>query len=634
MALITLRNVQLGFGGPVLLDGIDLRIGTGERVCLIGRNGSGKSTLMKVIAGELVPDGGEVSVQQGARIARLTQEVPEDLLGTVYDVVAGGLGEIAGLLRRYHQCSVGLGEDAGQKQLIELERIQHELEAVDGWQIEQRVESVISRLSLPADTAFPELSGGVKRRVLLARALVTEPALLLLDEPTNHLDIDAIEWLEQFLSGYGGALLFVTHDRMFLRRLANRIVELDRGRLSDWPGDFDNYLRRKEEALQVEERENRQFDKKLAQEEAWIRQGIKARRTRNEGRVRALQALRQERGLRREQQGRAKLQIQAAEKSGKLVVTAEHIDYSWADKPVIRDFSTTILRGDKVGIIGPNGVGKTTLLNLLLGRLEPDHGKLTPGTRVEVAYFDQLRGELEDGKSVRDNLGSGSDRVEVGGQSKHVIGYLQDFLFSPEQANSPVRTLSGGERNRLLLAKLFARPANVLVMDEPTNDLDVETLEMLEDRLVDYEGTLLLVSHDRAFLNNVVTSTLAFEGEGRVNEYIGGYDDWLRQREPLAHRETWRAGKKDGRQPAGRAEKRPVQKLSYRDRKELDSLPARIEKLEQERESLQQQMQDPAFYKQDKERISGVRVRLDELQAELDEAYRRWEVLEDQACGS
>ena len=350
--------------------------------------------------------------------------------------------------------------------------------------------------------------------------------------------------------------------------------------------------------------------------------------------MRALQALRQERGLRREQQGRAKLQIQAAEKSGKLVVTAEHIDYSWADKPVIRDFSTTILRGDKVGIIGPNGVGKTTLLNLLLGRLEPDHGKLTPGTRVEVAYFDQLRGELEDGKSVRDNLGSGSDRVEVGGQSKHVIGYLQDFLFSPEQANSPVRTLSGGERNRLLLAKLFAKPANVLVMDEPTNDLDVETLEMLEERLVDYEGTLLLVSHDRAFLNNVVTSTLAFEGEGRVNEYIGGYDDWLRQREPLAHRETWRSGKNDGRQPAGRAEKRPVQKLSYRDRKELDSLPARIEKLEQERESLQQQMQDPAFYKQDKERISGVRVRLDELQAELDEAYRRWEVLEDQACGS
>jgi ATP-binding cassette subfamily F protein uup len=626
MPLITLRNIQLGFGGFPLLDRLNLSIERGERLCLLGRNGAGKSSLMKLIAGELPADDGERVVEKGARIVRLTQEVPQGISGSVFDVVANGLGKVGEHVREYHRLSLALANDHSPRLLEQFSRVQQELEAADGWQIEQRVETVISRLGLDADLEFSELSGGLKRRVLLAQALVLAPDLLLLDEPTNHLDIASIEWLEEFMLGYAGTLLFVTHDRMFLRRLATRIIELDRGALTDWPGDYDNFLRRKEERLHAEEQENQRFDKRLAQEEVWIRQGIKARRTRNEGRVRALKSMREERRQRREQVGKVKMALQGAEKSGKLVVEAEGVNYAWGDKPVIRDFSTTILRGDKIGIIGPNGSGKSTLLGLLLGKLQPNSGSIRFGTRLEVAYFDQLRAALDEGKSVRDNVGEGSDKVEINGQPKHIIGYLQDFLFTPDRANTPVRALSGGERNRLLLAKLFTKPCNVLVMDEPTNDLDAETLDLLEELLLDYQGTLLLVSHDRAFLNNVVSSTLVFEGDGRVNEYVGGYDDYLQQRRPP---ET--AGRREDR-PAPAAEvarpKPAPKKLSYKDQRELELLPKRIEQLDAELESVQTRMADPGFYLGDGDEIANAKQRMAEIEQELAAAYRRWEELE------
>jgi ATP-binding cassette subfamily F protein uup len=630
MPLITLRNIQLGFGGPPLLDGLDLTIDRGERVCLLGRNGAGKSSLMKLIAGELQADDGERVVEKGVRIMRLTQEVPEGLEGSVFDVVSGGLGEVGELVREYHRVSLALAGDTDPKLLERLDRIQHQLEAADGWQVEQQVETVISRLGLDADLEFTELSGGLKRRVLLARALVLAPDLLLLDEPTNHLDIASIEWLEEFMLNYAGTLLFVTHDRMFLRRLATRIIELDRGQLTDWPGDYDNFLRRKEERLHAEELENERFDKKLAQEEVWIRQGIKARRTRNEGRVRALKAMREERRQRREQQGRVKMALQGAERSGKLVVEVEHIDYAWDNKPVINDFSTIILRGDKIGIIGPNGSGKSTLLGLLLGRLKPDSGRIKFGTKIEVAYFDQLRAALDEDKSVRDNVGEGSDKIEINGRPKHIIGYLQDFLFTPERANTPVRALSGGERNRLLLAKLFTKPCNVLVMDEPTNDLDAETLELLEELLLDYQGTLLLVSHDRAFLNNVVSSSLVFEGNGRVNEYVGGYDDWLRQRKPPEAKEkkTEKPKPIEKAQSGGQQAQPARKKLSYKDQRELEQLPKRIEELESELEAVQVRMADPDFYQSGGDEIAAAKQRMEEIELELASAYERWEALE------
>ncbi len=628
MSLIRLRNIQLGFGGPLLLDGVDLSIERGERICLLGRNGAGKSTLMKIILGELTADDGERVVSGGVRIARLMQEVPKALKGSVFDVVANGIGELSEVIKQYHQISIRLAETGDETLLEPLARVQHELEAGDGWQLEQRVETVISRLSLDPDMQFEALSGGLKRRVLLAQALVTEPDLLLLDEPTNHLDIESIDWMEEFLLGYGGALLFVTHDRAFLRHLATRILELDWGRLTDWPGDYDNFLRRKEEMLNAEAQENARFDKKLAQEEVWIRQGIKARRTRNEGRVRALKAMRNEHSRRRSETGQVRMQLQAGERSGKLVVEVDDISYAWEEEPVIRGFSTTIMRGDRIGIIGPNGAGKTTLLNLLLGRLQPDSGSVKLGTNLEVVYFDQMRSQLREDLSVQDNVGGGSDKVEIGGGSRHIISYLQDFLFTPERTRTQVKALSGGERNRLLLAKLFTKPANVLVLDEPTNDLDVETLELLEELLINFTGTLLLVSHDRDFLDNAVTACLVFEGENRIAEYVGGYSDWDRhrkQRQALPVASSEKAVKSEPSPP-----KKGAGKLSYKDQRELGALPQRIETIEKEIGDIQQQLSDPEIYLQGGDKVNGLQQELKELEQALETAFDRWETLEAQ----
>jgi ATP-binding cassette subfamily F protein uup len=629
MSLLTLRNITLAFGGAPLLDGVDLRIEPGERLCLVGRNGTGKSTLMKLLNGELQADGGEVVMNQGLRVARLTQEVPHELAGPVFDVVAGGLGDSGALLAEYHTVSHQLAESGDEKLLDQLERIQTKLEAVDGWSLNQRVETVLSRLKLPGETDFSALSGGLKRRVLLARELVSEPDLLLLDEPTNHLDIDAIAWLEEFLLSWQGTLLFITHDRMFLQRLATRIIELDRGVLSSWPGDYETYLRRKQEVLDAEATQNALFDKRLAQEEVWIRQGIKARRTRNEGRVRALEALRRERGERRERQGTAKMQVQGADRSGKVVIEAEKIGQGYGDVTLFSNFSTSIMRGDKVAILGPNGVGKTTLLKLLLGQLEPQQGSVKLGTKLEIAYFDQHRAALDEEASVLDNVALGSDRVEVNGTSKHIMGYLQDFLFTPERARSPVKSLSGGERNRLLLAKLFTKPSNLLVMDEPTNDLDVETLDLLEELLLDYQGTLLLVSHDRVFINNVVTSSLVFEGHGRLKEYVGGYDDWLRQR-PSCELEQGSGKKGTTAQRKEPEVARPKkEKLSYKEKRELEQLPEQIAKLEAEQEALHQRMGDPGFYQQpDSAAVARATERMEQITRELAQAYVRWEELD------
>ncbi len=627
MALVRLRDIQLGFGGPPLLDGVELELEPGERVCLVGRNGCGKSTLLKLLAGELQADDGELAFRQGARVTRLGQEVPHDIQGSVFEVAASGEQALGAQLVEFERLSARLAE--GDESAMEsLAVIQQQLEHEGGWELRQRVETVLSRMELDPQAPFESLSGGMKRRVLLARALVGEPDLLLLDEPTNHLDIAGIEWLEQFLLGFRGALLFITHDRAFLRALATRIVELDRGRLTSWPGDYDNFLRRRQEQREAEEKQNALFDKKLAQEEAWIRQGIKARRTRNEGRVRALKALREERSERRELGGSARIGVQEAERSGKLVVEAEHLAYRWAERPLINDFTTTILRGDKLGLIGPNGVGKSTLLKLLLGQIQPQAGRVKLGTKLEVAYFDQHRAQLDEEQSIRDNVSQGRDRISINGVDRHIVSYLQDFLFPPDRLNTPVKALSGGERNRLLLAKLFSKPANVLVLDEPTNDLDVETLELLESLLVEFDGTVLLVSHDRAFLNNVVTSCLAFEGEGVVNEYVGGYDDWLRQRPVRATAPAPAAKPKVEVKPETQAAPPARRKLSYKDQRELDALPQRIEALEEEQAELHTRLADPAFYQEAGEAVAEVNSRLKALEAELEEAYARWEALE------
>ncbi|HEY4294093.1 ATP-binding cassette domain-containing protein [Luteibacter sp.] len=620
MSLIQLLNVDYSVGGPLLLEQVDLSLDTGERVCIVGRNGAGKSTLLKLIAGELHPDDGEIRLQGGTRIARLTQEVPQDTEGSVFDVVADGLGELGHLLARYHHL-LDEGDMDG------LGDVQAQIEAHNAWDLDSRVQQVIERLELPAHTDFSELSGGMKRRVLLGQALVRDPNLLLLDEPTNHLDIEAIAWLEGFLKGFAGSIVFITHDRSFLRSLATRIVEIDRGSVTSWPGDYDNYLRRREERLHAEAQANAHFDRKLAQEEVWIRQGIKARRTRNEGRVRALKAMRRDRADRREQSGNARITLATAQASGRKVIEAKHVTQAYGGRTLLHDLSTTIMRGDRVGIMGPNGAGKSTLLKILLNELKPQEGEVTLGTGLEVAYFDQHRSILDDRMNALDNVAQGREYIELNGQRKHIIGYLQDFLFSPERARAPITRLSGGERNRLLLAKLFAQPSNLLVMDEPTNDLDVETLELLEELLNEYTGTLLLVSHDRDFIDNVVTSTLVLEGDGIVGEYIGGYSDWLRQR-PVAQAAKGAAKAALAPAPAAATPAAPKKKLSFKEQRELELLPAKLEELEAEIARRTAAMNDPKYFQQDAAAIARSNEDLAKVQAELDVAFARWEELE------
>jgi ATP-binding cassette subfamily F protein uup len=631
--LVTLDHLTIAFGHLPLLDDVSLQIDPAERVAIIGRNGSGKSTLLQIISGELPADAGTVWRQPGVSVARLVQDVPLSSTHTVFEAVAEGLGEIAALVSEYHAAA----HEAAQGSPAALDRVgrlQHVLEEKDGWRLEQRVEMIVNRLGLPADAVVDTLSGGWRRRVLLARALVAQPAVLLLDEPTNHLDIEAIEWLENFLAEYDGAVVFVTHDRAFLQRLATRIIEIDRGRLTSWPGDYHAFLRRKEEWLAGEAADQERFDKKLAAEEAWLRQGVKARRTRDEGRVRALLAMREERAARRGLAGSVRLGIELAEASGKMVFEAEHVTKAFDGRTVIDNVSTRIMRGDRVGLIGPNGVGKTTLLRLLLGEMQADAGVVRRGANVQVAYYDQQREQLDPERTVFDTVGEGNDTVTVNGRSRHVNGYLRDFLFPPERARSPVKALSGGERNRLLLARLFTRPANVLILDEPTNDLDLETLELLEAQLVEFSGTLLLVSHDRRFLDNVVTSTLAFEGDGRVEEYVGGYEDYLRQVAERRAVEPVPILPKRAKAPA-KADLAPstdgarLKKLSYKEARELEALPARIDALEREQRELQARVASPDFYRESADAIKATLARLEGIEGELLTAYERWHELEE-----
>lgn len=634
MPLLRLDNVSLAYGHVPLLTHVDFQVGPGERVCLLGRNGTGKTTLLRVMSGMALPDDGQIWRQNTLRVAHLEQEVPPDTEQTIYEVVAEGLGELGALLTEYHQTAraVGAGEPMSLQRMAEL---QTRIDTLGGWNIKQKVEMALTRLCLPADKYLADCSGGIRRQVMMARALVSNPDLLLLDEPTNHLDITAIRWLEDFLRDYRGGLIFITHDRMLLRRLATRIVELDRGKLSSFPGDYDAYASSKEERLEVEARAVANFDKKLAEEEAWIRQGIKARRTRNEGRVRALQAMRQEHRQRLELPGQVRFGLDAGILSGKFVIDVRRVSFRYGNNVIIRDLSTTILRGDRIGIIGPNGCGKSTLLKVILGEIAPTTGEVVMGTRLKVAYFDQHRRELNPEKTVRENITDGSDYVTVQGHSRHVIGYLKDFLFPPQRIDSPVQALSGGERNRLLLAKIFTQSANMLVLDEPTNDLDVETLELLEELLADYSGTLLLVSHDRTFLDNVVTSTLAFEGDGKVEEYAGGYEDWQRQR---LFAPSLQRPKKNVTAPpavaAGNAEK-PYNKkrgLSYKEQRELKELPEKIAALEVEQSELLKLMVHVEFYRQPRIKIAAATERLETVKGELEACYARWETLETQGA--
>jgi ABC transport system ATP-binding/permease protein len=629
MPLLRLDGVSLAYGHLPLFAHLDFQIEPGERVCLVGRNGAGKSTLLRVVTGVVLPDEGDIWRHDSLRIAHLEQEVPPDTEETIYEVVAKGLGELGELLTEYHQVTHELG--TGEPSLRRMAELQARIDALGGWNISQKVETVLTRLGLPADQCLASCSGGIRRQTMLARALVSEPDLLLLDEPTNHLDITAIAWLEDFLLDYRGALIFITHDRMFLKHLATRIIELDRGKLSSFPGDFDAYLIKKEELLEIETRATANFDKKLAEEEAWIRQGIKARRTRNEGRVRALQAMRRERSQRLELPGQVRFGLDAGVLSGKLVADLRRVSFGYGDNVIIRGLSTTILRGDRIGIIGPNGCGKSTLLKLILGEIAPTSGEVVMGTRLKLAYFDQHRRELNPAKTVRENMTDGSDYVTVQGRSRHVIGYLKDFLFPPQRIDSPAQALSGGERNRLLLAKIFTQSANMLVLDEPTNDLDVETLELLEDLLADYQGTLLLVSHDRTFLDNVVTSTLVFEGEGKLGEYAGGYEDWKLQRVAAPLREV----PKLSRPPLVATAKKTNhknRKLSYKERRELDALPETIEALEVEQSKLHRLMGDGDFYRQPGDKITAAMERLEAVNNELEACYARWEALETRAA--
>lgn len=638
MALLALQDIVIAFGGPPVLDQATLSIERGDRVCLLGRNGAGKSTLLQLIDGTHKPDSGDVVRQGTLTVSRLQQDVPDALGGTIFDVVASGLGELGELLSQYHHVSHSLADGANARDndraLRELDRLHHAIDAADAWQLNNRVTTVLEQFALDADSLFDTSSGGRKRQALLARALVRQPDILLLDEPTNHLDIAAIEKLESTLTQGSQTLVFVTHDRAFLRQVATRIVELDRGRLADWGGDYDTYLERKESALHAEARERAEFDRKLAIEETWIRTGIQARRTRNEGRVRALESMRVERSARRERVGTAKLQLQDGERSGRLVVEARNVHFAHGDTLIAHDVTTTIMRGDRVGLIGPNGVGKTTLLRLLLGELEPQSGSVRIGTNLEIAYFDQLREQLNPDATVFDAIADGAEFVSVGGAQKHVHSWLQDFLFAPDRARTPIRALSGGERNRLLLARLFTRSFNLLVLDEPTNDLDIETLDLLEDRLLEFNGTLLLVSHDRAFIDAVVTSTLVFEGNGVVQDYAGGYSDWLRQRpEPVVQSPKEgvpvqsRSSTNSADKSSGKSTNVRKKRLSFKEAAELAELPARIDSAEQERDASYEALADPAVLR-DADAVIAARERLARAEAAIDQLLARWESLE------
>ena len=629
MSLLRFDDVSLEFGELKILSEAELSIETGERVCLIGRNGAGKSTTLKLISGDIEPDRGEIVRSQGLVISQLTQTLPEAMDQRVRDVVRAGLSDIEALLDEYQRRSK---LDLGRQGMQELEALHAKIDAHEGWHIEQRVDTVITDLNLPAHSRMNELSGGWRRRVALAKALVQKPDLLLLDEPTNHLDIATIKWLEDRVYSYPGAVIFITHDRAFLQRLATRIVEIDRAKLTSWPGNYEDYLRRKEKALEDEATANARFDKKLEEEEAWIRQGIKARRTRNEGRARALIKMRDKRAQRVSPEARARIYIEEAERSGRKVIRAKNVSYGYGDEPLIEGFSTKIMRGDRIGLIGNNGVGKTTLLRLLLGQLQPQTGTIKHGTNLEIGYFDQLRQTLDLDKSVAYNVGEGRTYIKLNGKDRHIVGYLKGFLFTPKRSQTPVKALSGGERNRVILAKLFTRPANLLVLDEPTNDLDIETLEVLEQKLSEYSGTLIVVSHDREFLDNVVTSTIVFEENGRIEEYVGGYSDWVRRGRQLAVTDSPYEAEERKRRAAERRRQRPATKLSYKDQRELDALPAQIEALEAVISDLQQTVADPEFYAQDGDTVRQTLERLARSEAELEQRVDRWGELETLAA--
>lgn len=632
MALLTINSGLLAYGDHPLLDNADFALQENERVCLVGRNGAGKSTLMKVLAGEVVLDDGKLTVTQDVVVSRLEQDPPRNQEGTVFDYVAGGLAEIGEHLKIYQDQLDLIAVDPSEQNINKLARIQENLEHSGAWRFEDRIKNVLAALKLDGHTKLTDLSGGWQRKAALARALVRDPDVLLLDEPTNHLDVTTIEWLENFLKDFRGSIIFISHDRAFIKSMATRIVDLDRGKLASFPGNYDNYLVDKEEMLRVEEMQNAEFDKKLAQEEVWIRQGIKARRTRNEGRVRALKKLREERSDRREVQGKANIQIDDASRSGKIVFEATNINYDIEGKSIVKDFSFNIMRGDRIALIGPNGCGKSTLLKLLLGDLVPDSGRLHCGTKLEVAYFDQYREILDPEKSVIDNLADGKQEVMVGGRQRHALSYLQDFLFAPKRARTPVKALSGGEKNRLLLARIFLKANNLLVLDEPTNDLDIETLELLEDLLANYQGTLLLVSHDRQFVDNTVTTSWIFEGEGEIEEFVGGYHDAQQQREQTkkarAVEKPIKAEKQVEEAPKTAPAKSKPKKLSYKLQRELEVLPAKLEELEAEIESMQEQVNDPDFFSQPVEQTQPILDKLSAVEQELEVAFERWEELE------
>lgn len=633
MALLTIHNAQLAFGDHPLLDRAEFALQENERVCLVGRNGAGKSTLMKVLAGDILLDDGKIQITQDVVVSRLEQDPPRNQEGTVYEYVSGGLAEIGEQLKIYHDLLDLVAQDPSEKNINRLAKIQEQLDHSNAWRFDDRVKNVLSALKLSPDTLLRDLSGGWQRKAALARALVCDPDVLLLDEPTNHLDVTTIEWLENFLKDFKGSIIFISHDRAFIKSMATRIVDLDRGQLSSFPGDYDNYLLEKEEMLRVEEMQNAEFDKKLAQEEVWIRQGIKARRTRNEGRVRALKKLREERRDRREVQGKVNLNIDDASRSGKIVFEAENVSFAYDGKQIVDNFSFNIMRGDRIALIGPNGCGKSTVLKLLLGQLEAQSGRLHCGTKLEVAYFDQYREILDPEKTVIDNLADGKQEVMVGGRQRHALSYLQDFLFAPKRARTPVKALSGGEKNRLLLARILLKPNNLLILDEPTNDLDIETLELLEEMLANYQGTLLLVSHDREFVDNTVTTSWIFEGDGVIEEFVGGYHDAKQQRDQaLAVRfSTEKPAKKEKvveETPKTTQPKSNSKKLSYKLQRELEALPAKLEQLESDIETLQEQVNDPEFFAKPVEQTQPVLEQLAALEQELEIAFERWEELE------